>query len=68
MNYRKHITEPVGHTCPLIDEIISAVNSVSWDDTYWTARELIETLEKNKNSKFYTSGMGFRQSGRCYET
>ena len=37
---------PVPHTCPMIDEIISAIDSVEWEDTYWTKRDLIETMEK----------------------
>ena len=37
---------PVGHTCPMIDEVISAINSVDWDDTYWTKKQLIDIMEK----------------------
>ena len=37
---------PVPHTCPMIDEIISAIDSVNWEETYWTKKDLIETMEK----------------------
>jgi cell division protein FtsB len=37
---------PVPHTCPMIDEIISAIDSVDWEETYWTKKDLIETMEK----------------------
>ena len=40
------ITEPVPHTCPLIDEVISAIESVDWEETYWEKSKLIETMEK----------------------
>jgi uncharacterized protein YoxC len=37
---------PVPHTCPMIDEIISAIDSVDWEETYCTKKDLIETMEK----------------------
>ena len=37
---------PVPHTCPMINEIISAIDSVDWEETYWTKKDLIETMEK----------------------
>ena len=37
---------PVPHTCPMINEIISAIDSVNWEETYWTKKDLIETMEK----------------------
>jgi len=36
---------PVSHTCPMIDEVISAINSVDWEETYWTKKQLIEIME-----------------------
>jgi cell division protein FtsB len=36
---------PVPHTCPMINEIISAIDSVDWKETYWTKEDLIETME-----------------------
>lgn len=36
----------IDNTCPKIDEIISAINSVDWQDIdYWDAKGLIETME-----------------------
>ena len=37
---------PVPYTCPMIDEIISAIDSNEWEETYWTKKDLIETMEK----------------------
>lgn len=37
---------PVRHTCPMIDEMISAIESVDWDETYWTKKDLIEIMER----------------------
>ena len=36
----------VPHTCPMIDDVISAIDSVEWTDTYWDKKDLIETMEK----------------------
>jgi len=45
--------EIIPHTCPAIDELISAVKSVNWHDTYWEQEYLIAQLEKLRtaNSK-----------------
>ena len=37
---------PVPHTCPMINKIISAIDSVNGEETYWTKKDLIETMEK----------------------
>jgi hypothetical protein len=37
----------IPNTCPKIDEVISAIESVDWgDSSYWDKRILIEILEK----------------------
>lgn len=37
----------IDNTCPKIDEVISAVNSVNWDeDNYWDAKKVIEIMEE----------------------
>lgn len=41
---------PVRYTCPMIDEIISAIDSVEWDEEYWTKKELIETMENIRHA------------------
>jgi len=41
---------PVPHTCPMIDEVISAIDSVDWEATYWTKNNLIETMEKIRSA------------------
>jgi predicted RNase H-like nuclease (RuvC/YqgF family) len=41
---------PVPHTCPMIDEVISALDSVDWTDTYWDKKYLTEIMEKIRNA------------------
>ena len=37
----------IDHTCPKIDEVISAIDSVNWDeDNYWDAKTVTEIMEK----------------------
>lgn len=37
----------VPHTCPLINVVISAIESVDWEDKpYYTENSLIETMEQ----------------------
>ena len=37
----------IDNTCPKIDEVISAIESVSWDeDNYWDAKTVTEIMEK----------------------
>ncbi len=42
--------EPIGHTCPIIDEVISAIRAANWDDTYWGERDLIRSMEKIRDA------------------
>jgi predicted nucleic acid-binding Zn-ribbon protein len=36
----------INHTCPRIDEVISAVKSQDWGDSYWAEKDVIEILEE----------------------
>jgi predicted nuclease with TOPRIM domain len=37
----------ISNTCPKIDEVISAINSVNWgEDSYWDANRVIEIMEE----------------------
>ena len=37
----------IDNTCPKIDEVISAINSVDWgEDNYWDADRVIEIMEQ----------------------
>ena len=41
---------PVPYTCPMIEEIISAIDSVEWIGTYWDKKYLFEVMEKIRKS------------------
>ncbi len=42
---------PVGHTCPMIDEVISAINSVDWGEgNYWDAHRVIDIMENIRSA------------------
>lgn len=47
---RHNDNAPVGHTCPMINEVISAIESVDWNDTYWTKESIIEIMEKIRSA------------------
>jgi len=37
----------IDNTCPKIDEVISAIDSVNWDeDSYWDAKTVTEIMEQ----------------------
>lgn len=36
----------VGNTCPLIDEVISAIKHADWSDEYHSEKELIDLMEE----------------------
>lgn len=53
----------VKYTCPLIDEVISAVKSIPaevYEYTYWTEKRLIEILEEIR-----TANSTLRDYGNC---
>lgn len=41
----KRDNAPVPYTCPVIDEIISAIDSVEWEETSWHKEYLLEKME-----------------------
>ena len=58
---------PVPHTCPMIDEIISAIDSIEWDETYWTKKDLIETMEKIRKANDSLRNWGNDKHTECDE-
>lgn len=56
---------PVPHTCPMIDEIISAIDSVDWTDTYWDKKDLIETMEKIRKANNSLRNWGNDKHTEC---
>ena len=60
---RYHDNSNVPHTCPKIDEVISAIKSVEWtDEDYWDEKGLVDIMEDIRKSKvseiLFTSGFG----------
>lgn len=56
---------PVGHTCPMIDEVISAIKSVNWDENnYWDESRLVEIMEKIRSANDSLRTWG---NDLCYE-
>lgn len=37
---------PVLHTCSVINEVMSAIESVEWEETYWSKAGLLNKMEK----------------------
>lgn len=56
---------PVPHTCPMIDEIISAIDSVEWEETSWTKKDLIETMEKIRKANDSLRNWGNDKHTEC---
>jgi hypothetical protein len=49
----------VPHTCPKIDEVISAIESVDWsENSWWDAKRLIEIMEGIRSSNLKLRGWG----------
>ena len=44
MRYRDN--SGIENTCPKIDEVISAIDSVNWEESYWDAKTITEIMEK----------------------
>ncbi len=57
---------PVPHTCPMINEIISAIESIEWgEDSYWTKEELVEKMEKIRSANSKLRDWGNEKHTEC---
>lgn len=56
---------PVPHTCPKIDEIISAIQYVKWDNTYWTEDRLVEIMEEIRKANDSLRKWGNEKHHEC---
>lgn len=59
---------PVPHTCPKIDEVISAIKSVEWtEDSYWDEARLIELMEEIRSANDSLRTWGNEKHKECDE-
>ena len=58
---------PVPYTCPMIDKVISAIESIEWDDTQWPKNDLIDTMEKIRESNDSLRNWGNEKYDDCEE-
>ena len=58
---------PVPHTCPMINEVISAIESIEWGDTQWTKNDLIDTMEKIREANDSLRNWGNEKYDDCEE-
>lgn len=56
---------PAPHTCPMIDEVIRAINSVEWKDSYWSKNELFELTEDIRSANSTLRSWGNEQYDEC---
>ncbi len=57
----------VPYTCPMIDEVIAAIESIEWDDTRWTKNDLIDTMEKIREANDSLRNWGNEKYTDCEE-
>ena len=59
---------PVGNTCPLIDEVISAIESADWsENTFHTAQSVSEIMEKIRSANLELRNWGNDEFKRAEE-
>lgn len=58
---------PVPHTCPMIDKVISAINSVEWEDNYWSKDDLIDLMEDIRSANSTLRNWGNEKHLECNE-
>ena len=59
---------PVGNTCPMIDEVISAIESVDWsENTFHTAQSVSEIMEKIRSANLELRNWGNDEFKRAEE-
>ncbi len=65
---RNYDNAPIGNTCPMIDEVISGINSVDWsDNTFHTSDSLGETMEKIRSANLTLRNWGNDECKRANE-
>ena len=58
---------PVPHTCPMIDRVIYAINSVEWEDNYWSKDDLIDLMEDIRSANSTLRNWGNEKHLECNE-
>lgn len=56
---------PVPHTCPVIDEVISAIDSVDWEETFWNKTYLIKRMEDIRSANASLREWGNERQDDC---
>jgi len=64
---RYNSREPVGHTCPDIDDIISSVEYLSSECTKATCDDIIQKMEKVRDANSKLRDWGYEESQRVDE-
>lgn len=64
----KRDNAPVPHTCPKIDEVISAIKSVEWgDNSFWDETRLVELMEEIRSANDSLRTWGNEKHKECDE-
>lgn len=59
---------PVSHTCPMINEVISVLESLNWDDCSWYRKEdVIDIMEKIREANDKLRCWGNEKHEECEE-
>jgi len=56
---------PVPHTCPVIDEVITAIDSIDWEDTSWNKIYLIKKMEHIRDANYSLRTWGNEKQDDC---
>ena len=58
---------PVSHTCPMINEVISVLESLNWDDCSWYMKDVIDIMEKIREANDKLRYWGNEKHEECEE-
>ena len=58
---------PVSHTCPMINEVISVLESLNWDDCSWYMKDVIDIMEKIREANDKLRCWGNEKHEECEE-
>jgi len=57
---------PVPYTCPKINEVISAIQTIEWpDNSWWTSESLINIMEDIRTANHALREWGNEKTGEC---